>query len=81
MIPDAAVEAAIAAFNDKLAWCDRNMIDTRLEDGYALRAALEAAAPHMLAEAWDEGMLRGSRTLGRLLDKWDENPYRSQTSE
>ena len=49
MISDEAVEAAAAAHNAKLRWMDQNAIDPRLEDALAFRAALEAAAPHMLA--------------------------------
>ena len=79
MIPDAAVEAARRAFNEKLAWCDRHSIDPRREDGLALHAALEAAAPHMLAEVWDEGFEDGKRQDAEGDDgPRFVNPYRSQ---
>ena len=29
-----------------------------------------------LSEAWDLGVAHGHNTEGRLLDKWDANPYR-----
>ena len=45
MIPAEAVEAAIAAWSK---------IETRTLHG-RMYEALEAAAPHMLAAAWDEG--------------------------
>lgn len=41
-------------------------------------AALEAAAPHMLAEAWDDGMIYGTRGQHRYQEDFDTNPYRSQ---
>ena len=67
MIPDAAVEAAAIA----LAAQDMRGFDpgSFIPDA---RAALEAAAPHLLAGAWGEFM-KG---------KWDpmqENPYRAAT--
>jgi len=64
MIPDEAVEAATSAFADKLAWCHRNSIDPRLEDGLSIRAALEAAAPHMLDA---EGAVKFDRPAGYKL--------------
>lgn len=60
-IPEAAVEAAlISAYGNprkgnKALW-------------KAMRATLEAAAPHMLSEAWEEGKEAG------LNGGWD-NPY------
>jgi len=68
-IPDAAVEAALEAFYAK---CDVDF------DGLpAVKAALEAAAPHMLAEAWDMAY-----EIGRD-DEWNKhsglmraNPHR-----
>jgi hypothetical protein len=74
MIPDEAIEAAarvIRLYED-------------LTDGVA-RAALEAAAPHMIqaarAEAWDEGHLMGwneatANTLPERESLW-RNPYRT----
>lgn len=56
MIPEAAQRAAEAAYTEKL-------VELRLSEGggfkaasqqrRAIASALEAAAPHMLAEAWD----------------------------
>jgi hypothetical protein len=44
-----------------------------------IRTALEAAAPHMLAKAWDEGMEAMYDTTSH---EWppipEQNPYRSQ---
>jgi len=66
VIPDAAVEASAKAMAlrdhaDLVAW-KAYMGDAR--------AALEAAAPHLMAEAWDEGR--------RAWDNYDDdNPYRS----
>ena len=65
MIPEAAVEAATDALQQFALIKDRDGLQAW--DAYA-RAALEAAAPHMLAEAW----ARGNRAArGR------PNPYRS----
>lgn len=47
MIPDAAVEAAGRTLESCLA--------LRIPLGEMARAALEAAAPHMLARAWEAG--------------------------
>lgn len=71
MIPDEALDAAVDA-----------LVASRLGDHKgingeefveAARAALEAAAPHMLREAqelaWDEGWFG---------EGWQSNPYRSQ---
>jgi hypothetical protein len=51
-ILDEAMVAANEAFAEKLAWCDRHSVDVRREDGLALRAALEAAAPHLERDAY-----------------------------
>ena len=52
MIPEAAVEAAGQALRGAFDWGVADF------DKQA-RAALEAAAPHMLAEAWDDGHSAG----------------------
>ena len=52
LIPDEAVEAAHRAWREQAAQ-DGSIFE------YNLRAALEAAAPHMLAEAWKEGEAAG----------------------
>ena len=93
MIPEAAVGTAAKAqyWNDGLAWDDGTVPDWECEDdslqeGYlaAARAALEAAAPHMIqaakAGAWDEGHLMGwsEATANELPEReslW-RNPYR-----
>lgn len=76
MIPAAAVEAAAYALHldahpdTEVQWFDIGF----QEQDELMRTAtklLEAAAPHMLAELWDEGYSSG-RSGG-----WpDDNPYR-----
>jgi len=67
VIPEAAVEAAAKAhfengWGDSVHWEDAEA-EARSEALGDMRAALEAAAPHMIqaakAEAWDEGHLMG----------------------
>ncbi|MEO5317607.1 hypothetical protein PV761_03300 [Arthrobacter sp. CC3] len=61
VIPEAAVEAAAKAFRETH------------DMGDALMNALEAAAPHMLADAWDEG----ERAAFDSIDGANRtNPYR-----
>lgn len=68
MIPAEAVEAAVGALHES--WCEHA---TREQWATILTDALEAAAPHMLAEAWEEGKEAG------MLDYYHApNPYRSQ---
>lgn len=67
MIPEAAVEAAVCAYGidegQPLEW-ERKMIIN----------ILEAAAPHMLAEAWEEG---GRAATGTYDTGYPApNPYR-----
>lgn len=75
-IPEEAVEAAATAI-----FANVEVIQTR---GYAAeiaRLALEAAAPHMLAEAWEEGEVAGqdNRDSNRGYNiEHKYNPYRSQ---
>lgn len=64
------------------AW-DRLPSETARDDyRYAARAALEAAAPYMLAAAWDEGQramvqdLAGTPRFGTPGYKTTPNPYR-----
>lgn len=89
MISDEAFRAANAAYMETLT-------DLRLSEGgglkmasrnrRALRAALEAAAPHMLAQAFDEGKRAADLEWQQSYDLVtpDEhrfiatNPYRSQ---
>lgn len=63
MILEPAVEAAAKVIESKF--------DGGGNSEYMARAILEAAAPHMLARAWDEGY-----GYGRNGDF--TNPYRSQ---
>jgi hypothetical protein len=51
VIPDEAVYAAAKAYWQR--WDDDKPFDDRM------LAALEAAAPHMMAEAWDDGHSAG----------------------
>lgn len=72
-IPDEAVEAAASKVLEAL---DRGF--TAYQIAYA---ALEAAAPFIAAQAWDEGMQAGY--LNRANETWAgisplNNPYRSQ---
>jgi hypothetical protein len=91
MISDEAVEAAAMAFFGTLAlskWEDLGSL-TRAAYRSKARAALEAAAPHMLAEAWDEGHEDGfwngrlshgdTEALTGIEHAKATNPYRSQT--
>ena len=69
MIPEAAVEAA---------WFAQRGTDVSRAD---LRLILEAAAPHMLAEAWDAGRESFAKDLLSPLSeigtrKSSANPYR-----
>jgi len=75
VIPDAAVEAAARAVFEQqyepeewklVVWQTRQR---HLDDA---RLALDAAAPHLMAQAWDEGK------DVRRCDGVPPNPYRSQ---
>lgn len=72
MIPEAAVEAAAKAHfeistNQYMPWEQIDAAYRSAEYIFPMRAALEAAAPHMLADAWQ----RGNRAaVGR------DNPYK-----
>jgi hypothetical protein len=71
VIPDAAVDAAHKA------WREQAKLDGSIFE-YNLRAALEAAAPHIAAQAWDEGMEAMYATTS---SEWppiaEQNPYRN----
>jgi hypothetical protein len=72
VIPAEAVEAAYAAIN----YPDRRAIDYD-----EIKIILEAAAPHMLAAAWDEGEQAGA--MNHAAEEYPEvkditNPHRSQ---
>lgn len=74
VIPDAAVEAAFSRIAD-------NLDDTETESWRELlRLALEAAAPHMLADGFARAYAVGfhAATDGRNYDAIGSNPYRSQ---
>jgi len=59
-IPKEAVEAGAKAYRAKVEWIDRHSRDDYgREDELGMRAALEAAAPYMLGEAWKEGEAAG----------------------
>jgi len=64
MIPDEAVEAALYAWG-----FSAQNIDERRE---LVTHILEAAAPHIMTQAWDEGYTTGNAHNGR----GDANPYR-----
>jgi hypothetical protein len=82
MIPDEAVEAALESV---FSTSDLS----RHVWGQTVRAILEAAAPHMLAEAFEQGQKSGMRHASRVAAAADigrpdlpgplsPNPYRSQ---
>lgn len=68
MIPAQAVEAAAKAHfeRDGGRWDDWTQEDkaVEMED---MRAALEAAAPHLMAEAFEQGQKSGMRHADRLV--------------
>jgi hypothetical protein len=66
-ISDEAVEAAVEAV-----WEHGEVIQTREYAAELARAALEAAAPHLMAVAWDEGLSAGHHDR-----RLNANPYRS----
>lgn len=86
-IPDEAVEAAARAMvgaskNWSLEEWDAPFIPERYKDRYRTqaRAALEAAAPHLMGQAWDEG--EGAGGLNHAAEECPEleqikNPYRT----
>lgn len=69
MIPEAAVEAAAK----RLAILNSDAGD-QLTDHEWARELLEAAAPHMLAEAWDEGFITAEDEVH--YHHKSPNPYR-----
>jgi len=72
VIPDKAVEAAVASF-----FAGFPRVHQQSKDD--LRAALEAAAPHMLADAWDAGHSSGYAEGADvdLMIQETPNPYRT----
>ena len=80
MIPNEAVQAAAKAYRAKVEWIDRHSRDDYgREDELAMRAALEAAAPHMLAGAWDEGYEAADYDAPHALAP--RNPYRPTSAD
>lgn len=88
MIPEAAVEAAAKALRGYTgdctcheAYAGRNLIDPEClyhdVPAEAARDILEAAAPHLMAEAWDEGY-RGCYDR-YMYDPAPSNPYRKDS--
>lgn len=84
VIPAEAIEAAAkaAALADNFTELDWNMVPRRYTQRYYnfARAALEAAAPHMLAVAWQEGYALGEYN-GAYQDEYKvpTNPFRSDS--
>lgn len=77
MISDEAVEAAAKAlFEESVTPWRMAAKEERVIFRRRARAALEAAAPHLMAESWDQGYDEGL-SAGRG-SRSDANPYRSQ---
>lgn len=86
MIPEAAVEALarLLAEEDLFAdptgdgWNANTDSSDHFMPGSRVRARvyLEAAAPHMLAEAWEDGLGYGTRGQIRYEEDFITNPYR-----
>ena len=75
MIPETAVESAKSAVR---AHAHVDLEAEHLIEGI-VRAALEAAAPHMLAGVWDEGWYERAEYDGaQRIPEETPNPYRSQ---
>lgn len=73
LITDEMVEAAAGSLRDVLLCTTDRTNRPPMSTGFreSMRAALEAAAPLIAAQAWDEGYAEGGR--GRM---WDSiNPY------
>ena len=75
VIPEAAVEAVTKAYvgPGDTAWDDPTPMVRRIRI-QKMQKALEAAAPHLLIAAWDEGYTVGNAHNGRR----DANPYRNE---
>jgi hypothetical protein len=90
VIPEAAVEAAarklctLASYDwDNIDAPDDVAADFKAQITAQAKQVLEAAAPHMLAAAWDDGHLMGwseatANTLPERESLW-RNPYRSKS--
>jgi hypothetical protein len=78
VIPAEAVEAAAkAAFARTHPHGNFRLAIRELQDRYLseARAALEAAAPYMLAEAWEEGYTLGYADCANKQESNRPNPY------
>jgi hypothetical protein len=73
VISDEAVEAAASYMDGAI-----DYISSPSHMREAMRAALEAAAPYIAAEAWEEGVMYASRGTFRDYEDFEANPYRSQ---
>ena len=76
MIPDAAVEAAARGMLANSNWGDRWDDLSDLHKGWwraQATFALEAAAPHMLADAWEAGW-KASSGWGIYIDMGGDEP-------
>lgn len=74
VIPVEAVEAAaLALYERDYGVTDWDIVSVGTRDNYIdeARTALEAAAPYMMAGAWDEGYHTGD------CESFDSNPYRT----
>ena len=86
VIPEAAVEAAAKVLWDKELMAPWSSVPDGFKAPFRrdARAALEAAAPHMLAGAWDVAYAQGiedermSASSGTDYGPNRNNPYRSQ---
>jgi len=70
MIPDEAVEAAAKYLTEKFNWNGELVPATA-------REVLEAAAPHLMAAAWDEGYEQADYDAPHAIKS--DNPYRKAT--
>jgi hypothetical protein len=86
VIPDEAVEAAAVGISSALF---RNKEWARLDEEARqqfrrdARAALESAAPHLLAQGWDEAVttlyMGNAINQDHMKTMWTQNPYRKPT--
>ena len=83
-IPDEAVEAAALALLERdYGVRDWSIVTEQVKGNYLdeARTALEAAAPHLMAQAWDEGERVGFEESFRDNDpRHTRNPYRAEES-
>ena len=88
MIPDEAVEAAAKAVQEVCETYDPGGWTEEANWAIWARWILEAAAPHLMAAAWDEGYLACVDDIfrdqelgktGQRLEDGQQNPYRKPT--